>query len=410
MARGDARRGEPLTDPPATSRSVRILVAPDSFKGSLSSVEVAHALAAGWSRGRPDDEVVLAPLADGGEGTLDAIAATGGWATLPAFAHDPLGRPIDARFLRRGRQAVVELAVASGLSRVARDERDAAGATTFGTGQVLAAAIGLGCREVVLGLGGSATTDGGTGLLVALGARFLDARGRELPPGGLALERLDSVDLDGLSPVLGEIALTIASDVTNPLCGPLGAAATYGPQKGADEALVARLDAALAHLASVMEAATGRVVRDVTGAGAAGGTTAGLLAIADRFASLEVRPGIELVMALTAFEERLAESDLVLTGEGRIDEQTAYGKTAQGVARRAAARAIPCLAFGGGVTAEGAAALDAVGAIAFPVTEAPMSVEAAMAAGAGPLERAAERAARLVTIGAAGTGGGQGAG
>lgn len=399
MARGDPRRGKPLTGRTGPPTRVRLLVAPDSFKGSLTSVEVAHALAAGWSRARPEDEVTLAPLADGGEGTLDAIAATGGWSTLPAFAHDPLGRPIDARFLRRGPQAVVELAVASGLSRLAPDERDAGAATTFGTGQVLAAAIGLGCRQVVLGLGGSATTDGGTGLLVALGARFLDARGRELPPGGLALERLAAVDLDGLSPILGEVALTIASDVTNPLCGERGAAATYGPQKGADEALVARLDAALARLADLLEAATGRSFRETVGAGAAGGTTAGLLAIADRFASLDVRPGIELLMALTGFDERLAASDLVLTGEGRIDEQTAYGKTAQGVARRAAAAGVRCIAFGGGVLPAGERALGELGAIAMPVAEGPGSVEAAMAAGPAPLERAAERAARLVSIG-----------
>lgn len=379
---------------------MRLLVAPDSFKGSLSSVEVAHALAAGWSRARPEDEVALAPLADGGEGTLEALAAAGGWASLPASARDPLMRPIDARFLRRGRTAIVELAAASGLSRVAAEERDAGAATTLGTGQVLAAAIGLGCTEVVLGLGGSATTDGGTGLLVALGARFLDADGEELPPGGLALERLAAVDLDGLSPVLAEVALTIASDVSNPLCGPAGAAATYGPQKGADPALVARLDAALAHTADLLEAAGGRPVREIPGAGAAGGTAAGLLAIADRFRSLEVLPGIELLMELTGFAEQLAACDLVLTGEGRIDAQTAFGKTALGVARRAWERGIPCLAFGGGVTEEGAAALRAAGALALPVAEGPMSVEAAIAAGPGPIERAAERAARLVTIGA----------
>jgi glycerate kinase len=378
---------------------LRVLVAPDSFKGSLSSVEVAHALAAGWSRARPDDAVELAPMADGGEGTLDAVAAAGGWTTLPAAARDPLMRPIDGRFLRQGPRAIVELATASGLSRVTREERDGEAATTLGTGQILAAAIGLGCTEIVLGLGGSATTDGGTGLLTALGVRFLDAAGEELPPGGGALDRLARVDLSDVPDLLSEVSLTIASDVSNPLCGEYGAAATYGPQKGLDPAGVERLDANLAHLADVLEAAVGRRVRDEVGAGAAGGTTAGLLAIADRFRSFAVRPGVELIMELTAFAERLAASDLVLTGEGRIDEQTAFGKTALGVARRAADAGVRAIAFGGGVVPAGEAALRELGCVAVPVVEGPMTVEAAMAAGPGPLERAAERVARLVSLG-----------
>ncbi|MFN8623265.1 MAG: glycerate kinase, partial [Chloroflexota bacterium] len=190
---------------------LRVLVAPDSFKGSLTSVEVARALADGWSRARPDDEVALAPLADGGEGTLDAVAAAGGWRSLPAAARDPLMRPIDGRFLRQGPRAIVELATASGLSRVTRAERDAAAATTLGTGQILAAAIGLGCTDIVLGLGGSATTDGGTGLLTALGVRFLDASGRDLEPGGGALDHLATVDLSGVPELLSEVTLTVAS-------------------------------------------------------------------------------------------------------------------------------------------------------------------------------------------------------
>jgi len=380
---------------------VRVLIAPDSFKGSLTSVAVARALAEGWRRARPDDVLHLVPLADGGEGTLDALLAAGGWQALPAAAQDPLGRPLDARFLRddagRG-QAVVELAEASGLSRVAPDERDAMAASTFGTGQVLAAAIGLGCREVRLGVGGSATTDGGAGLLAALGARFLDASDADVPPGGGGLERLARVDLDGLSPVLAEVRLTIASDVSNPLLGEHGAAATYGPQKGASPDDVRRLDRALATYADLLEAATGRAVRDVPGAGAAGGTTAGLLAVAGRFAGLVVRPGVGEVMALAGFEEALHSCDLVLTGEGRVDAQTRFGKTAQGVAERARQAGVPCLCFGGGVTPEGAAILAAAGAVAIPVVETPTTIQAAMAAGPGPVERAAERTARLLGL------------
>lgn len=379
---------------------MHLLVAPDSFKGSLTSVQVAEALSNGWRMARPDDRVTMAPLADGGEGTLAALEAGGDWLSLPASARDPLMRPMTGRFLRDGERAVVELAVASGLSRLAPDERDAGGATTFGTGQILAAAIGLGCRGVVLGLGGSATTDGGSGLLRALGVSFLDADGRELAPGGAALADLAHVDLSGLPAVLGEVSLVIASDVSNPLLGELGAAATYGPQKGAGPDPVRALDASLGHYADVMEAACGVSARDIPGAGAAGGTTFGLLMIASRFADLRVRPGVEVMMELTGFEERLAECDLVLTGEGRIDAQTAFGKTCFGVARRAAATGRACICFGGGVTPEGEDALRELGAVSLPVVEEPTSIEAAMAAGPAPLERAARRAADLVSLAA----------
>jgi glycerate 2-kinase len=381
---------------------LRVLIAPDSFKGSLDCLAVATALADGWRRARPLDDIRLIPLADGGEGTLEALKASGGeWLELPVHARDPLERRIAARFLRRGDTALVEMAAASGLSLLAPHERDALAASTFGTGQVLAAAIGLGVREVVIGLGGSATTDGGGGMLTALGARLLDANGNDLDPGGGALERLASIDLDGLSPLLAEVRLTIASDVTNPLLGEHGAAATYGPQKGADERQVAQLDANLAHFADVLEAAVGRPVRDVQGAGAAGGTTAALLAISDRFAAFDIRPGIDVVMELTGFDEALAAADLVLTGEGRVDSQTAFGKTAQGVALRARAAGVPCICFGGGVLPEGVAAMAAAGAIVVPVVERPMSVAEAMAAGPAPVVRAAERAARLVALGEA---------
>jgi len=378
-----------------------VLIAPDSFKGSLDPTAVARALGDGWRRGRPTDEVVLIPLADGGEGTLEAIhAADGDWLELPVHARDPLDRPLRATFLRRGDVGLVELASASGLSLVEPAERDPMAASTFGTGLVLAAAIGLGVRDVVLGLGGSATTDGGAGVLSALGARFFDERGEDLAGGGGALARLARVDLDDLAPVLSEVTLTVASDVRNPLLGELGAAATYGPQKGATAAQVAELDANLARYADLVEAASGNHVRDTPGAGAAGGTGFALLAIADRFAGFEIRPGVELVMELTGFEDELATADLVLTGEGRIDEQTGFGKTAMGVAERAQKAGKPCICFGGGATPAGIAALAALGAVVVPVIEQPSTVEEAMAAGSAPLTRAAERAARLVSLGA----------
>ena len=369
------------------SRPLHVLVAPDSFKGSLTSVEVARALADGWQRARPVDTVRLAPLADGGEGTLVAIEAAGGWEWREAAARDPLGRWIRARWLARtdGASAVVEMASASGLSLVAPGERDASRASSLGTGEVLRAVFDTGIRDVTLGIGGSATTDGGAGLLRALGA--------------IVSDDLETVDLAGLDPRLATIDLRIACDVSNPLLGPGGAAAVYGPQKGATPAEVAALDARLARFADALEAASGRHERDTPGAGAAGGVGFGLLCLAGRFRSLALRPGIDLVMAAAGFDQALADADLVLTGEGRIDAQTAFGKTALGVARRAAAAGVPCVAVGGGVTPEGIQALAAVGAVAVPVTERPMSVDDAMAAGAAPVERCGERIARLASLG-----------
>jgi glycerate 2-kinase len=364
----------------ASTRPRTILIAPDSFKGSLTSVQVARALADGWARARPDDEIVLSPLADGGEGTLEAVAAAGGWEWVTADVRDPIGRPISARWLRSddGSTGVIEMAEASGLSRLSADERDPIGATTAGTGDLIRAALDGGVRSIVMGIGGSATTDGGRGMLEAL-------------------EPVDPERLKGA-------ALQIACDVSNPLLGPAGAAATYGPQKGATPADVATLDARLAAWADGLDARTGRQERDVPGAGAAGGLGYAFLATQDRFASFALRAGVELVMEATGFDEKLARADLVITGEGRIDAQTAFGKTALGVARRAEAAGIACVAVGGGVEPEGIDALALVGAVAVPVTERPQTVEAAMAAGTAPLERCGERLARLVDVSARVTG------
>ncbi|RKY16262.1 MAG: glycerate kinase [Planctomycetota bacterium] len=381
-----------------TERPLRVLVAPDSFKGTFSSVIVAGALADGWNTIRAADAVSLMPLADGGEGTLDAVEASGGWDRHPVAAKDPLMRTLAASFLRDDECAVVEMAAASGLSRLSAGECDAMAATAFGTGQILATAIGLGCHHIVIGLGGSATTDGGAGLLEALGARFRDAGGTDLAPGGGALGGLASIDLDGLSEVLSEVHLTVASDVTNPLLGERGAAATYGPQKGATPEQVAELDRNLRRYADVMEGAIGRPLRYEAGTGAAGGATFGLLAIADRFASLEVRPGVDVVMELTGFDDAVAAADLVLTGEGMVDGQTAYGKTAMGVAERARAAGVPTICFGGGVTPDGAEFMHSIGVITMPVTERPMDLEEVVAAGTAPIARAASRAAAIVDL------------
>ena len=369
-------------------RPLTILVAPDSFKGSLTSVDVARALADGWLRARPGDAMRLAPLADGGEGTLVAIEAAGGWEWRSAGAHDPLGREIEALWLvsTDGNRAVVELAAASGLSRLAAEERDAVAASTFGTGEVLRAVLDAGIRRIDLGVGGSATTDGGLGVLAALGL-------------GMTVEPELVVHLEELDPRLGEVHLRIASDVTNPLLGPSGAAAVYGPQKGASPVDVRNLDDALGRWADALEAATGRRERETPGAGAAGGTVFGLACLRERFRSFAIVPGVDLVMEAAGFDAKLAGADLVITGEGRIDAQTAFGKTALGVAGRAAAARVQCVAVGGGVEPDGIATLAAVGAVAVSVTERPQSVEEAMAAGPAPLERCGERLARLVGLG-----------
>jgi glycerate kinase len=370
----------------AAGRPRTILIAPDSFKGSLTSVEVARALADGWLRARPDDDILLCPLADGGEGTLAAIEAAGGWQRRTATARDPLGRQISARWLISddGRRAAIEMAAASGLSLLATNERDAIRATSIGTGDLIRAALNARVSSIVLGIGGSATTDGGAGLLTGLGA----SADRDTP----------TADLSGLDPRLATVELQVACDVSNLLCGPTGAAAVYGPQKGASPEQVQELDRRLGRFADALDVQAGRPQRTTPGAGAAGGVGYALLSIQDHFRAFALRSGVDLVMDATDFDARLGRADLVITGEGRIDSQTAYGKTALGVARRAQAAGVPCIAVGGGVEPDGIAVLADVGAVAVPVTERPQSVEEAMAEGSAPLERCGERIARLVGL------------
>jgi glycerate kinase len=387
------------------SRGLTVVIAPDSFGGALDSVGVTDAIAAGWIRARPNDEVVRAPMADGGEGTLAALAvALGDGAERRTISTiDALGRPIDADWLLLdgGHGAFVEMAAASGLARLAPGERtpDAArSASTRGAGDLLRAALDAGVTRITLGLGGSATTDGGSGLLAALGARLLDGDGAELPLGGAALARLDRIDLTGLDPRLGTVNLVVASDVTNPLAGSMGAAATYGPQKGADAAAVEELDAALTRFGEAIEDASGRAVADLPGAGAAGGTTAALLG----FTSAVVRPGVDVVAELIGLPALLEAAELVITGEGRADEQTLSGKAAMGVARLARTRNAPVVLLCGGL-GPGASALDASGvfAVVQPVADRPMELSEAMADTERLLANAGERLARTVGVGLA---------
>jgi glycerate 2-kinase len=386
-----------------SSRSLTVVIAPDSFGGALDSVGVTDAIASGWIRARPNDEIVRAPMADGGEGTLAALqVGLGDRAKRTTIATvDPLGRPIEADWLLidDGEGAFVEMAAASGLALLAVDERtptSARTASTRGAGDLVLAALDAGVKQITIGLGGSATTDGGGGMLTALGARLLDQSGADLPPGGAALAGLARIDATGLDPRLADVKLVVASDVTNPLTGPMGAAATYGPQKGADSDAVKELDAALVRFGQAIEEASGRSVSDLPGAGAAGGTTAALLG----FTPAVVRPGVEVVAELVDLALALEAADLVVTGEGRADEQTLSGKAAMGVARLARTRNAPVVLLCGAL-GPGASALDASGvfSVVQPVTEGPMELAEAMAGTERLLANAAERLARTLGVG-----------
>ncbi|MHC6593404.1 glycerate kinase [Arthrobacter sp. C152] len=336
---------------------MRIVIAPDKFKGSLSAPEVCAHLERGLQRAAGSNlDVVRIPVADGGEGTLDAAVGSG-FTRRTATVTGPTGEPVDADFAVRGHEAVIEMATASGLALVPRvqggrpDRAAATTATSLGTGQLIRAALDAGCRRIVLGVGGSANTDGGAGLLQGLGARFLDSRNNELPPGGAALANLHSIDFTHFEPRLVDTRFVLASDVDNPLLGAQGAAAVFGPQKGATPQDVGMLDAALARFVEVLAREIGfRAVKaaEAPGAGAAGGV--GYAAIAVLAATR--RPGIDVVLEFTGLAERLAGADLVVTGEGSLDEQSLLGKTPMGVARAAAGQGVPVIAVCGRTTLE----------------------------------------------------------
>ncbi|MGY1743345.1 MULTISPECIES: glycerate kinase [unclassified Blastococcus] len=322
----------------------RVLVAPDSFKGSLTAAEAAAALARGLRRGAPDADVVEHPVADGGEGTVDLVLRHG-FAPVPARVAGPLGSPVEAAFAVRGDTAVVEAAAAAGLGRLPGppDDATARTATTAGVGQLLAAALDAGARRVVLGVGGSATTDGGAGAVAALGARLRTGGGTPVGPGGAGLLDLDRLEPGGLDPRLGDAELLVACDVDNPLTGPAGAAAVYGPQKGAGPDTVALLERALTRCADVAAAATGRDLRDLPGAGAAGGLAFGAAALL----GARIVPGIGFLLELTGFPAAVRGADLVVVGEGRLDAQSLRGKGPLGVAAAAGAAGAAVVAVAG---------------------------------------------------------------
>lgn len=371
---------------------MKIVIAPDSFKESLSAPEVAAAIAAGWRQVFPEAHCLLRPMADGGEGTVDALLAAVGGQRHECRVRGPLGEPVDAHWGWLGQgTAVIEMAAASGLHWVPRERRDARLASSYGTGELIARALDAGATRIILGLGGSATNDGGCGLLQALGMRFLDAAGNQLAPGGAALASLARLDASGLDARLQQVRFEVAADVDNPLCGPRGASAVFGPQKGATPEQVQELDGALGHFAAITAASLGEDHSSFPGVGAAGG-----LGFAARaFLGASFRPGIELVAELCGLAEAVAGADLVITGEGRLDAQTLHGKTPVGVARVAQQAGVPVIALAGSL-GEGYQQLYAAGIeAAFSLTPGPVSLEQALLGAAAELQARSSDIARL---------------
>ncbi|MFH9941938.1 glycerate kinase [Streptomyces murinus] len=375
--------------------SRRVLIAADKFKGSLTAVQVAERVTAGLRRVVPDLVVEALPVADGGDGTV-AAAVAAGFERREVRVAGPLGETVTAAFALREGTAVVEMAEASGLHRLPAGVFAPLTASTYGSGELLRAALDAGARTIVFGVGGSATTDGGAGMLAALGARFLGEDGEPVPPGGGGLAGLARADLSGLDPRLSSVSLVLASDVDNPLTGPKGAPAVYGPQKGASPDDVRALDAALGHYVAVLEASVGaRAVEYAAapGAGAAGGIGYGALLLGARF-----RPGIEIMLDVLGFAPALSRASLVITGEGSLDEQTLHGKAPAGVAAAARAAGKEVVAVCGRLALEDRALRSAGISRAYPLTSVEPDVSRCIA-DAGPiLERVASRiAADLLT-------------
>ena len=375
---------------------MKILIAPDSFKGSNSSLKVAEAIEAGIYRVFPEAEIEKVPIADGGEGTVEALVQANEGEMVHLTVQGPLGTPVEGFYgIVDEATAVIEMAAASGLDLVPEGERDVRRASTYGTGELILHALEQGAEEIILAIGGSATNDGGTGMAAALGYRFLDAEGKELPPGGAALQQLAKIDDSTVDPRVRTAKFRVACDVNNPLTGERGASAVYGPQKGASPQDVKELDAALQNLSTVLEGQFNLNVDETPGAGAAGGLGYGLMV----FCGASLEKGIDIVLDAVSFDERLEHKDMVITGEGKIDAQTAYGKLPVGVAYRAKPKGVPVLVIAGDI-GDGIEAVYDVGidAVMSSVNRA-MSLKEAMGRSHELLVDSAERAMRMIRLG-----------
>lgn len=384
---------------PTMKPTMKIVIAPQSFKGSVSALEAAQAIARGVRRAEPEAETVLAPVADGGDGTLNVLVDNTGGEIFHSIVAGPLGHAVEAAWgvMGDGRTAVVEMARASGLAMVPPRRRNPRTTTTQGTGEIIREALDKGFTRIIVGLGGSATNDAGAGMASALGVRFLDAQDKVLPRGGAALARLARIDVSNLDPRLKEVTITGATDVTNPLCGPAGASAVYGPQKGASPETVAELDAALANFARVAHRDLGMdfLNEEHPGAGAAGGLGAGLMA----FTGARLQSGIDMICEVLNFEEQVQDADLVITGEGRADLSSIYDKAPVGVARKANPYRVPTVILAGSL-GDGYEELYRHGIAAIVcIADRPMSFERSLARTEELLEGAAERTIRLLCVG-----------
>ena len=376
---------------------MKIVIAPQGFKGNLSALQVAQAIVSGIKRVLPDAVTTIKPMADGGEGTVQALVDATGGKIMTKEVTGPLGGRVTAHWglLSDKVTGVIEMAAASGLPLVPPEKRNPLVATTYGTGELILAALESGCRKLIIGIGGSATNDGGAGMAQALGAGLLDSTGADLPSGGAALANLEHIDVNNLDSRLADCEVLLACDVTNPLCGAQGASAVYGPQKGATPQMVAQLDAALAHYADVIQRDLGVKVKDIPGAGAAGGLGAGLIV----FLKAKAMPGIDIVIQATSLVEELKDADLVFTAEGRLDSQTAHGKVPTGVAKKAKEFGLPVIAIAGEILDDYHVVyehgIDAVLSIA----PGPISLSQSMAEAERLVTDTAERAIRLFLCG-----------
>lgn len=373
---------------------MKIVLAPDSYKGSMTAQKACEAMAAGIRKIKPEAEIIQVPMADGGEGTVQSLVDATGGQIYTTAVQNPLGKTIAAKYgiLGDKETAVIEMAEASGLYLLTPQERNPLLTGTYGTGELIRHALEQGCRKFILGIGGSATNDGGMGMAQALGARFLDYRGRELSPGGGNLGKLARIETDLLDPRIYESSFTVACDVVNPLCGPTGASFVFGPQKGASAEMAAILDRNLAHYADLVKSHLGKQVKDIPGVGAAGGLGAGMLA----FLGAELKSGVDIVIEAVKLVDKLAGAELVFTGEGQCDFQTVNGKVPLGVAKEAKKQSVPCIVITGTI-GRGTDILYEYGVTSiFSLPDGPMSLERAFADAEKLLENVTERIMRVI--------------
>jgi len=375
---------------------MKIVIAPDSFKESLTALRVCEAVEKGIRIHFPNAEISKVPMADGGEGTVQSLVDATGGQIIQAKVTGPLGKEVEAFYgiLGDGKTAVIEMAAASGLHHVPVDKRNPLITTTRGTGELILKALDHKVKHIIIGIGGSATNDGGAGMAKALGAKLLDANGAEMKEGGGSLDQLASIDLTNLDSRLAEVKVEVACDVDNPLTGETGAPAVFGPQKGATPDMVKQLDCNLAHYAAVIEKEMDIHIQDVPGAGAAGGLGGGLLA----FLSAELKPGVDIVIEATQLENYIKNADLVITGEGRIDGQTIYGKTPIGVAKTAKKHSVPVIAIAGSIGAGSEAVYEHGISALFSVVPGAVDLSEALEKADENIERTAKNVASVISL------------